>query len=79
MDALGRAVRRALRVSHYSLRTEKTYWHWIGHFVAYHHNRKPSDMGAAEIHQYLGYLALNEKVAPSTQNQALNAVVFLYK
>ncbi|MEM7391380.1 MAG: integron integrase [Verrucomicrobiota bacterium] len=76
---LDTAVRKALRVEHYALKTEKTYTHWIRRFVVWHHERKPSDMGASEIHQFLSYLAVNENVAASTQNQALNAIVFLYR
>lgn len=79
MAALGAAVKKALRTGHYALKTERNYWQWIRRFVAYHHGRRPSEMGAAEIHAYLGHLALNRGVAASTQNQALNAIVFLYK
>jgi integron integrase len=79
MRALRKAVQKTLRLEHYALRTEKTYWQWIRKFVAYHQGRKPSEMGAAEIHAFLSHLALNENVAASTQNQALNAVVFLYR
>lgn len=79
MGALHQAVLDALRVEHYSLKTEKTYWHWIRRFVTYHHGRKPSEMEAPEVHAFLSHLALNEGVAASTQNQALNAVVFLYR
>jgi len=75
---LDAAIRNALRVEHYAYKTEKTYVHWIGRFIRYHNGRKPSEMGATEIHQYLSHLAVNEDVAPSTQNQALNALVFLY-
>ena len=77
--ALEKAIRSALRVEHYALKTEKTYLQWIRRFVGFHHNRRPSDMGSAEIHQFLSDLALNQKVAASTQNQALNAIVFLYR
>lgn len=78
-DVLEKAVREALRVKHYAYRTEKTYIYWIRRYVQYHHWRKPSRMGASEIHEYLSYLAVNEDVAASTQNQALNAIVFLYR
>jgi len=78
-EALDNAIRTALRVQHYAYRTEKTYCHWIRRFVKYHNNRKPSSMGAPEIHEYLSHLAINREVAPSTQNQALNAIVFLYR
>lgn len=77
--AMNKAVREALRLKHYSYRTEQTYMHWIRRFVDYHHGRKPSGMGAPEIHAYLSHLAVNRDVAASTQNQALNAIVFLYR
>ena len=79
MDALERAVRAALRVEHYALKTEKAYWHWIRQFVLHHHGRHPSDMGGPEIHQFLSHLAINKQVAASTQNQALSAIAFLYR
>lgn len=79
MAALHEAVLKTLRVEHYALKTEKTYWQWIRRFVTYHHGRKPSEMAAPEIHGFLSHLALNERVASSTQNQALNAVIFLYR
>ncbi len=79
LDALRQAVLDALRLEHYALKTEKTYWQWIRKFVIYNHYRRPSEMGASEIHAFLSHLALNENVAASTQNQALNALVFLYR
>jgi len=79
MAALREAVLKALRTEHYALRTEKSYWQWARAYVGYHHGRKPSEMGAAEIHAFLSHLALNRNVAASTQNQALNALVFLYR
>lgn len=78
-EALEQAVRTALRTEHYALRTEKAYLQWIRRFVAYHHGRRPSDMGAPEIHHFLSYLAVDRRVAAATQNQALNALVFLYR
>lgn len=77
--ALHKAVLQALRVEHYAFKTEKTYWQWIRKFVRYNRDRRPSEMGGPEIHAFLSYLALNENVAASTQNQALNALVFLYR
>ena len=77
--ALEDAARSALRVRHYALKTEKAYLHWIRRFVDYHGGRRPSDMGAAEITRFLSHLALKERVAASTQNQALNGIVFLYR
>jgi integron integrase len=72
-------VRDAIRVKHYSLRTEKTYVDWIKRFVLFHNKRHPREMGATEIEQFLTHLALNENVAASTQNQALSAILFLYR
>lgn len=77
--ALDAAMRETLRLKHYAYQTEKTYLHWVRRFVHYHHGRKPSTMGAAEIHQFLSHLAVNLNVAASTQNQALNAIVFLFR
>ena len=77
--ALHAAVRDTLRLKHYAYRTEKSYLHWIKRFVEYHHDRKPSTMGASEIHAFLSHLAVNLDVSASTQNQALNAIVFLYR
>ncbi len=72
-------VRDAIRVKHYSLRTEKIYVDWIKRFVLFHNKRHPREMGAPEIEQFLTHLALNENVAASTQNQALSAILFLYR
>lgn len=78
-QALEKAARTALRTEHYALKTEKAYIHWIRRFVAHHHGRRQSDMGVAEIHQFLSHLAINARVAASIQNQALNAIVLLYR
>lgn len=59
-------VRDAIRVKHYSLRTEKIYVDWIKRFVLFHNKRHPREMGAPEIEQFLTHLALNENVAAST-------------
>jgi integron integrase len=77
--ALEEATRVALRTEHYAMKTEQSYVHWIRRFVSYHHGKRPSHMGGAEIHQFLSHLAINKHVAASTQNQALNAIVFLYR
>ena len=79
LDALHLAVVTAMRVKNYAYRTEQTYWQWIRRYVQHHNLRDPSNLGASEIHAFLAHLALNENVAASTQNQALNAVVFLYR
>ena len=72
-------VREEIRIRHYAYKTEKTYIHWIVRYVRFHHMRHPSEMGAAEITRFLTHLAVGRHVAESTQNQALNAIVFLYK
>ena len=76
---LKEVVIETLRVKNYALSTERTYWFWIRKFVTHFQDVNPSLMGANEIHAWLGHLAVNENVAASTQNQALNAVVFLYR
>ncbi|WJW75567.1 integron integrase [Thiohalobacter sp. IOR34] len=72
-------VRNAIRVRHYSIRTEQAYVDWIKRFILFHGKRHPAEMGEAEVGEFLTYLAVRRKVAPSTQNQALNALVFLYR
>ncbi len=72
-------VRDAIRVKHYSIRTEQAYVNWIRRFILFHDKRHPKDMGAAEIEEYLTYLAVERNVAASTQNQALSALLFLYQ
>jgi len=77
-DLLDR-TRHTLRVKHYSLYTERTYIDWIRRFILFHKKRHPVGMGIPEIEQYLTHLAVRRRVSASTQNQALNAIVFLYK
>lgn len=72
-------VRRAIRVRHYSIRTERSYIDWTVRYIRFHDCRHPEDMGEAEVAAFLSYLAVDQRVAASTQNQALNALVFLYK
>lgn len=72
-------VRDAIRIKHYSYRTEESYVAWIRRFILFHNKRHPSEMGAAEIEQFLTYLAVQEHVAASTQNQAFSALLFLYR
>ena len=72
-------VRNKIRIRHYSIRTEKTYLDWIKRYILFHHKKHPEDMGAAEVEAFLTYLAVKLNVAASTQNQALNALLFLYK
>jgi hypothetical protein len=72
-------VSKAIRVRHYSIRTEQAYVGWTRRFIVFHGKRHPRDMGAAEVGEFLSHLAVAGNVAASTQNQALNALVFLYK
>ncbi len=72
-------VRQAIRARHYSRRTEKAYAAWIKRYIFFHGKRHPADMGAAEVARFLTALAVQSKVAASTQNQALSALLFLYR
>lgn len=72
-------VRVELRTRHYSLQTEKTYLFWIRSFILFHNKRHPETMGNAEIEHFLNYLAVTKGVAAATQNQALCALIFLYR
>lgn len=78
-SALLENMRAVIRLHHYSLRTEQSYIHWVKRFILYHKKRHPSEMGEREITGFLTYLAVNRKVSASTQNQALSAILFLYK
>jgi integron integrase len=72
-------VRDAIRTRHYSYRTEKAYIHWIKRFIFFHDKRHPAEMGEAEIGRFLSSLATEKRVSASTQNQALNSILFLYR
>jgi integron integrase len=72
-------VRDVIRRRHYSIRTEKAYIDWIRRFILYHNKRHPSEMAEEEVAEFLTHLARDRDVAPSTQNQALSALLFLYK
>jgi len=72
-------VRKRTRLKHYSIRTEQAYCDWIRRFVLFHGKRRPSSLGAAEVESFLASLAVDGRVAPSTQNQATSALFFLYK
>ena len=67
------------RFRHLSLRTEETYRNWIKRYILFHGKRHPRDLDAAAVRAYLTHLAVNENVSASTQNQAFNALLFLYK
>ena len=72
-------VSDAIRIKHYSLRTEKTYIEWIRRYILFHQKRHPKDMGAEEVQAFITHLATQRTVSASTQNQALSAVLFLYR
>ena len=72
-------LREAIRTRHYSPRTEEAYVMWVKRFIHFHNLRHPASMGADEVNAFLSSLALNDNVAASTQNQALNALLFLYR
>jgi hypothetical protein len=71
-------VREALRVRHYSRRTERAYVQWIRRFILFYGKRHPAEMGAEEVTRFLSWLAVDRRVSASTQNQALSALLFLY-
>ena len=71
-------TRDKIRLKHYSIQTEKTYIEWIKRFIFFHNKKHPIEMGKIEIEEFLTYLATIKRVAPSTQNQAFNALLFLY-
>jgi hypothetical protein len=72
-------VRQEIRTRHYSPRTEETYIHWIKRFIYFHDKRHPIEMAETEIARFLSSLAMESRLSASTQNQALNAILFLYR
>jgi integron integrase len=72
-------VRDVIRVKHYSIRTEESYVDWIRRYILFHNKRHPKDMGRIEVEAFLTHLAVKGNVAASTQNQALSALLFLYR
>lgn len=72
-------MRAVIRTKHYSYSTEKTYLHWAKRFILFHGKRHPSDMGAPEVEAFLSALAVERNVSASTQNQAMHAILFLYR
>src|SRR6266568_7155514 len=72
-------MRDVLRTQHYAIRTENAYVDWARRFILFHQKRHPQEMGTAEIEAFLTHLAVERHVAASTQNQALSALLFLYK
>ena len=72
-------VRNVIRKKHYSIRTEQAYVDWVRRYILFHKKHHTKDMDEKEIAQFISHLATDRRVASSTQNQALNAIVFLYK
>ena len=72
-------VRDCLRLKQYAYRTEETYILWIRQYILFHNKRHPVEMGRIEVEAFLTHLAVEKKVAASTQNQALSAILFLYR
>ena len=72
-------MREAIRLRHYSIRTEDTYVHWVRRFILFHQKRHPLDLGALEVAAFLSHLATERSVGASTQNQAKSALLFLYR
>jgi integron integrase len=72
-------VRQKIRVKHYSIRTETQYLHWVKRFILFHNKRHPREMGGKEVEAFLSHLATHGNVSSSTQNQALSAILFLYR
>jgi integron integrase len=72
-------ARNLVRLKHYSIRTEKSYFAWIQRYLLFHNNHNPKNLGVYEIEAFLSHLAVDMKVSSSTQNQAFNALLFLYR
>lgn len=72
-------LRDKIRLKHYSLATERQYTHWVKRFILFHGKRHPKDMGSVEVEAFLTHLAVQGQVSASTQNQALSALLFLYR
>lgn len=72
-------VEEEIRVRHYSYRTGVTYWKWVKRYILFYDKKHPSEMGAEEIQNFLSFLATKRRISASSQNQALSALLFLYK
>lgn len=73
------SIRTELRTRRYSIKTEKVYLYWIKQFILLNDKKHPQDMGNAEIERFLNHLAVNRQVSAATQNQALCAIIYVYK
>ena len=72
-------VRDAVRLKHYAYRTEQSYVDWVRRYILFHNKTHPRDKGENEVQEFLAYLTSERKVSASTQNQALSALIFLYR
>ena len=72
-------MRERIRIKHYSIRTEHVYCEWVKQFIRFHKYRHPAEMGASDVEAFLTELAVRRNVSASTQNQALAALLFLYR
>ncbi|MCF7815369.1 MAG: integron integrase [Candidatus Cloacimonetes bacterium] len=72
-------VKNAIRTKHYSRKTENSYCSWIKRYILYHNKKHPKDMGEVQIRRFINHLAVKRKLSASTQNQALCAILFLYR
>ena len=72
-------MRTVMRTKRYSLKTEKAYLHWIRRFIFFNSKRHPQEIAELEVEQFLTYLAITKTVSPTTQNQALCAIIFMYR
>ncbi len=72
-------MRDKIRFKHYSIKTERVYLYWVKKYILFHNKKHPKDMGKIEIEEYLTNLAIYNQVSPATQNQAFNAILFLYE
>lgn len=73
------SMRDIIRIKHYSLRTEESYLHWVRRFIYFHGKRHPRELGAREVTAFLNHLVKSRDIAAATQNQALSALLFLYR
>ena len=73
------AISEVFRAEHYAYRTEETYLKWIKRYIGFHANKHPREMGVDELQLFLNHLAVDVRVSASSQNQALSALLFLYK
>ncbi len=73
------SVRESIRLKHYSIRTEEAYVNWIKRYILFHNKTHPAELSEIHIREFLSHLAIKQKVSASTQNQAFNAIIYLYK